>query len=150
MRSRISKTVERPSVRPSVCLSVCLSDRWTVAAACDGFAVERPAGRKHLSIASGAGAAYQLQARRAACAALSSKCGQRHVDSRRRRLNTNLLCIPSPRHSEIDTATECFQTASKSPNSTRRARSDFAGDPADVLWSRPVGSGPCSGIQGRI
>ena len=41
--------------------SVCLSHRSTVAAACSGFAAERPAGRRYRSIA-GAGAQQQMRA----------------------------------------------------------------------------------------
>jgi len=44
-------------------------------------------GRRYRSIA---GAGAQQQRRRAAGAALTDKCGQCHVDSRRRRLNTDL------------------------------------------------------------
>jgi len=55
-----------------------LSHRSTAAAACGGFAAERPAGRRHRSIAAGAGAQQQRRRSRA----LSSKCGQCHVDSR--------------------------------------------------------------------
>jgi len=70
--------------RTSVRLSVCLSHQST--AACGGFAAEHPAGRRYRSIA---GACVQQQRRRGT--ALSSKCGQCHVDSRGRRLNTDLL-----------------------------------------------------------
>jgi len=44
MRSSVYETVERPSV--------CLSHRSTAAAACGGFAAERPAGRRYRPIAS--------------------------------------------------------------------------------------------------
>ena len=63
-------SVKRSSVR----LSICLSNRSTATAACGGFAAERPA-------------AGDIDRQ----SALSSKCGQRHVDSRRRRLNRNLF-----------------------------------------------------------
>ena len=55
--------------------SVCLSHRSTVAAAAGGFAAERPAA---------AGDVQQVPA-------LSGKCGQRHIDSQRRRLNTVVI-----------------------------------------------------------
>ena len=45
-RSGVYETVERPSVR----LSVCLSHESTAAAASEGFASERPAGRIIISI----------------------------------------------------------------------------------------------------
>ena len=66
-------TVEE-SVRPS--------HQSTATTVASGFA-ERPASRRYRSTA--AGAALQAPA-------LSSKCGQRHAESRRRRLNTNLFC----------------------------------------------------------
>jgi len=62
--------------RSSVRLSVCLSHRSTAAVACAGLAAERLAARRNRSLA---GASIQRQR------------GQRHVDSRRRRLNTDLL-----------------------------------------------------------
>ena len=74
----MQRSCVRPSVRPSVPSS-------TAAAACGGFAAERPAGRTYRSTAAGA----QQQLRRST--ALSSKCGQCHVDSRGTRLNADLL-----------------------------------------------------------
>ena len=62
----------------SVCPSVCLSHRSTAAVACAGLAAERLAARRNRSLA---GASIQRQR------------GQRHVDSRRRRLNTDLLWL---------------------------------------------------------
>jgi len=63
MRSKVHEKLERPFS----CLSVCLSHQSTAAAAFDGFFfAEHLAGRGCQSISSGAGAAYQLQARRAA------------------------------------------------------------------------------------
>ena len=59
-----------------------MSHRLTAAAAAGGFAADRRAGRRYRSIAAGA----VLQA-----PALSSKCGQRHVESRGTRLNTDLI-----------------------------------------------------------
>ena len=77
--------------------SVCLSHRSTAATGVIWFAAERPAGRRCRSIAD---AGAQQQRRPPCCArqgarstALSSKCGQRHVASRRRRLNTDLSSI---------------------------------------------------------
>jgi len=67
-------TVEE-AVRPS--------HQSTATTVASGFAAERPASRRYRSTA--AGAALQAPA-------LSSKCGQRHAESRRRRLNTNLFC----------------------------------------------------------
>ena len=65
MRSRVYETVECPSVRPSVCLS-----HRSTAAACGGFAAERPAaGRRYRSIAV---AGAQQQRRRAAASAGSA------------------------------------------------------------------------------
>jgi len=81
MRSRVYLTVGRPSVRPSVRLS----HRSTAATAAGGFAAVRRAGVRYRSTAEGA----MLQV-----PALSSKCGQHHVESRRRRHNTNLLIWP--------------------------------------------------------
>jgi len=54
------------------------------AVACGGFATERHAGRRYRSTA-----VAQQQRRRST--AISSKCGQCHVDSRGTRLNTDLL-----------------------------------------------------------
>ena len=68
---------------PFACLSVCLSvpSIPTAAAACGGFAARRPASRRYRSIA----------ARRVySSTAVSSKCEQCHVYSRRRRLDTDL------------------------------------------------------------
>jgi len=70
--------------RYSVRLSVRLSHRSTDAAVAGGFAAERPAGMRYRSIA---GAGAQQQRRRST--ALSSKCGQCHVDSGGTRLNTD-------------------------------------------------------------
>jgi len=64
---------------PSVSLSVCVSHLLTVAGACSGFAAWRATCRKYRSIAG--------------TPALSSKCGQCHVYSRHRRLNTDLFRI---------------------------------------------------------
>ena len=77
----------RPSSRVYVtvrCPSVCLSHRSTAATAAGGFAAERHAGRRYRSIAAGT----VLQA-----TALSSKCEQCLVESRRRRLNTKLFTL---------------------------------------------------------
>jgi len=65
-------------------VSVRLSHRSTAADMGGGSAAERPVFARFRSKTWGAGAAYQLQRRRAAGAALSSKCGQCHVYSRRR------------------------------------------------------------------
>jgi len=67
--------------------SVRLSQRSTAPAVAGGFAAERPVGRRYQSIALGAG--VQQQRRRST--ALSSKCGQCHVDSRGTRLNRDLF-----------------------------------------------------------
>jgi len=77
--------MKRSSVRPS--------HPSTAAAACGGFAAECPAVRRYRSQLVRASAAYQLLARHAAGAAFSRKCGQRHVDSRSKRLNTGLCQI---------------------------------------------------------
>jgi len=85
----------RPSVSPSTRPSVCPVDQKQ----------QRRAGGLLLSAVRAGDIGRQLRARcgkrAAACAgaqqqrrrstALSSKCGQRHVDSRRRRLNTDLF-----------------------------------------------------------
>ena len=78
MRSRINVTDERPSVR----LSVCLSRLSTMHASAAGLllrAIERC--RRHA-----AGAVLQQPA-------LSSKCGQRLVDHRRRRREHAPVCF---------------------------------------------------------
>jgi len=65
----------RCRVYVTVWFRVRLSHRSTAALAAAGeFAVERPAGRRYRSTAAGAGAQQQMP--------------QRHVDSRRKRLNT--------------------------------------------------------------
>jgi len=72
MRSRVYATVGCPSVRPS--------RRSTAAAVCGGFAAER-------------GQQMSIDSDRNAASALSSKCGQRRVESRGTRLNTCMrLC----------------------------------------------------------
>ena len=65
--------------------------RLSVPPSTGGFAAEHPTGRRYGSIA-GAGAQQQ---RRPPCTAINSKCGQRHADSRRRRLNTRLVVLIS-------------------------------------------------------
>jgi len=69
MRSRVYKTVRRPSV----CTSVSLSHQSNAAATCGGFAAERRTLKRYRSTAPGA---------RGRSTALSSKCWQCHVDSR--------------------------------------------------------------------
>jgi len=72
-------------VCPSVHLSVRQpAHRSTAAAACGGFAAERPADRRYRSIA---GSGAQQQRRRST--ALSNKCGQCHADSRGMTLNAD-------------------------------------------------------------
>jgi len=90
MRSSVYETVERPSVRPSVRLS----HRSTAAAVCGGFAADRllhdapVAGVPRCGLrAAGAGTEQQQRC----STALSSKCGQCHVDSRGTRLNLDLF-----------------------------------------------------------
>jgi len=61
------------------------------AAACGGFAAERPAGKTYRSTAAGTGA--QQQRRRST--AFSSKCGQSHVDSRRDEAEHRLVSLVS-------------------------------------------------------
>jgi len=61
-----------------ICPSVCLSQLPTAAAACGRFAAVGPADRRYLSSSS---------------TAVSSKCEQCHVYSRRRKLNIDLLLI---------------------------------------------------------
>ena len=91
MRSRVYVTVQCPSVW----LSVCLSHRSTAGAACGWFAAERPANRRYPWTVAGAlrrlsaGANARQQRRRST--ALGSKCGQRHVDSHRRKPHSGLL-----------------------------------------------------------
>jgi len=76
MRSRVYETVRCPPVCPSVRLSVCLSQHGPTAAnPLLQFAVVDPVGSKYRSIA----------------AAAAGECGQCHVVSVRRQLNTNLL-----------------------------------------------------------
>ena len=72
MRSRVYKTVRCPSVR--------LSHKSNAATACGGFAAERRTRKRYRSTAPGA----RQQQRRSPgrSTALSSKCGQCHVDSR--------------------------------------------------------------------
>jgi len=76
MRNRVYKTVRCPSV----CPSVSLSHQSNAAAACGGFAAERRTRKRYRSTAPGA----RQQERRSPgrSTALSSKCGQCHVDSR--------------------------------------------------------------------
>ena len=70
-------SVKRYSVRPSVCPSVC--PIRPSAAACGGFAA--------------------VQTRRApSSTACSSKCGQRHIEIRGARINTDLLIWPTQYH----------------------------------------------------
>jgi len=72
--------MKRSDVRPSVCLS----HHSTTTAACGGFAVERRAGRRYRSTAAGLGhpaATGNSDTARGRSTALSSKCGQCHVDS---------------------------------------------------------------------
>ena len=76
----MKRSIVRPSVRPFVRLS----HRSTAAAACGSFAAERRAGRIYRS---------QRSAATRRSTALSSKCGQCHVDSRGRRLNTDLFSL---------------------------------------------------------
>jgi len=81
MRCRIYVTVQ--------CPSVCRFHRSVAAVACLGFAAGRPAGKRYPSTA---GADAQQQRRRRGMT-LSSKYGQCHVYSRRRRLNTDLFAL---------------------------------------------------------
>jgi len=62
----------------SVCPSVSLSHQSNAAAACGGFAAERRTRQRYRSTAPGSSSA----AARVRSTALSSKCGQCHVDSR--------------------------------------------------------------------
>ena len=73
-------SIKRSGVRPSVCPSVSLSHQLNAAAACGGFAAERRTRQRYRSIAPGA--RQQHAAARGRSTALSSKCGQCHVDSR--------------------------------------------------------------------
>jgi len=75
--------MKRSGVRPYACLS----RHSTAAAACGGFAAERPAGRTYRSTAAGVGA--QQQRRRST--SLSSTCGQCHVDNRGMRLSRDCV-----------------------------------------------------------
>jgi len=71
----MKRSIVRPYVR--------LSHRSTAAAACDGLAVERPAGKRYrlltAAVRRAAGDGAQQQRRRST--ALSNKCGQCQVDS---------------------------------------------------------------------
>ena len=71
MRSRVYETVQRLSICPSVCLIDRQQQRWVYCWA---------PGRQEIPIAPCASAQQQ----RCRSTALSSKCGQRHVESRRR------------------------------------------------------------------
>ena len=78
----------------SVCISLCLSIlSCAAAAACGGFAAVGLADGRYPSTAAGA----QQQPRRSTgrSTALSSKCEQCHVYSRRRRLNADLFLFVS-------------------------------------------------------
>ena len=106
---RVCKTVRRPSVCLSLCLlislflfvslsvslspclSVCLSVP-SFARRCGGFAAERRAGRRYRSTAASA------QQQRRHSTALSSKCGQCHVDNQGMMLDTDLSISPVNRH----------------------------------------------------
>jgi len=82
MRSKVYATVGRPSVRPFVPSIDCSNvDRWVCCWV--------PRGQE-ISIDS---CGRRLQA-------LSSKCGQRRVESRRRRFNTDVFVMPSCSRSE--------------------------------------------------
>jgi len=72
--------------RTSVCRtsSASLSHRSTAATAVGGFVAERPAGARSID---------SCAHRAAGAPALSSNCGQRHVESRRRRLNTDVFSV---------------------------------------------------------
>ena len=91
VRGWLNSRLECSSVRRSVRLSV---RRSTIATSDGAFAAERPAGRRYRSTAACHCAVLQAPE-------LSSKCGQRHVESRRRRrLNTDLfICAQT---------TDCF------------------------------------------
>ena len=80
IRSRVYAVVSRLSE------SICVSHRSTAATAVGGFAAKRPVDRRYWWIPAG----DLLQA-----LTLSSNCGQRLVESRRRRLNTDLLVMVS-------------------------------------------------------
>jgi len=79
--------MKRSGVRRSVCPSV-----PPFARSCGGFAAERRAGRRYRSTAAAVGrpAAIAPQNGAQQQIALSSKCEQCHVVSRRRKLNTEL------------------------------------------------------------
>jgi len=80
--------VESPSDRPTVCVS----RRSTATAACGGFAAEHRRlldGARLQLAAHKAPAGARLQLRRST--ALSSKCEQCRVDSRRGKLSTDLF-----------------------------------------------------------
>ena len=83
IRCRVYVTVERPAC-PPVCPSVCLSHRSTKQRRAPGLLLSalRADVDRQLRLAAG----VMLQA-----PPLSSKCGQRHVDNRQRRLNIDLL-----------------------------------------------------------
>ena len=76
MRSRVYKTVRCPSV----CPSVSLSHQSNAAATCGGFAAEHHMRKRYRSTAPGGGSSSA--AARSRSTALSSKCGQCHVDRR--------------------------------------------------------------------
>jgi len=61
--------MKRPSVRPSVCLS----RQLTAAAACGGFAAERPAGRRYRSTAGVSAAATRRSAVNAGSVVLTAE-----------------------------------------------------------------------------
>ena len=79
--------------RAFIRLSVCLSHLSAASRAAGGFTAEPPAGRRYRSIAASAAysAAQTHQQQRRRSTALSSKCGQRHVYSRRRRLSRTAI-----------------------------------------------------------
>ena len=70
-------------------LSICLSHRLTTEMAVGRFAAERPAGGRYRSIAVGVHTVGAVQQG----PVLSSKCGQHHVDSWQRRLDTDFLTV---------------------------------------------------------
>jgi len=85
MRNRVYETVERPSV--------CLSHRSTAAAVAGGFALSAlrtgDIVRQRRLPAALRTSCRRAQQQRRRSTALSSKCGQCHVDSRDTRLNTD-------------------------------------------------------------
>ena len=97
MRSGVYETVECPSVRPSIHPSVCPIDRQQQRWPASLLLSAQRAGNidRQLRALAPRTSCSQVQQQRRRSTALSSKCGQCHVDSRGTRMNTDLFDVKS-------------------------------------------------------